>query len=852
VNIRSTSSRWREVALTLGVVALVAGCRQDPKRPAPPEPPAIQWPQLAEAGSGRPVRIEAITSQEGKRLVAHAFATNSTRQIIAAIARYSTDGGLDPSFGTGGMRLLEFHAGFDPDSVENRPVLMAVQADGRILVAGTSLDPLAYIRGDPVTDFVVYRLTRDGALDDTFGSGGKVTVDVSKVDQVRGLALSGDGKPVIAGISIDTSYNSRVVLARFNLDGTLDASFGTQGLVTQAADSSGAVHDLVIGTLDGTERLTIGGSVLNCAPVFSRFMPDGQLDPSFGTGGTVRVSVGSSWCNVEDLLLQPDGKAVALGTQDPWVPLLIRLTPQGALDSSFQGGMVRAPSLGPNTFWRALALAPDGTLLTAGFRSTSNGGFLAAAYNPDGTLVTGRGTLLGPASTSGLLLVPGAAGGGSLSAATLAIEEAGGRAQVILGGAQDLRNQSNAITVEIDGAQGLAQVRWVGDSPRGTGESMARAVAVQQDGAMIVVGSAIRGRSRDVVVVRLLPNGAPDPQFGDQGAVFIDNADGDDDGHAVSLLGDGKILVAGCGYREQGSTSALLARLNPDGTLDGSFQGTGVVLFPAAGPDTCAQALEPRPDGKIVIAGFHGRPATPPFFPTAQYSLLVARFNADGTPDQDFNTKAASPLVNGKRTQGRALALHEDGTLTVVANVTSPGDFAVARFQADGTPGAVQTYDVADGSDSVSAVRRMADGSLMLAGAAKMPANATHVLLARLRPDGSLDTGFGGNPRPGLATVDLGQNLGASALWIDSAGRLVTPLISGTAGTASDFAVARFDASGVADPDFGSAGVVRVDFSGRGDFAYGVIERPDGQLLLVGSATAPSGIGSIGLALAPP
>ena len=136
-----------------------------------------------------------------------------------------SSGTLDNSFGTGGIVTTNFNG---TDFVR----AIAVQPDGKIVVAGfTSITG----RGD----FALARYNRDGTLDDSFGTGGTVTTDfvAGSLDQALSVAIQADGKIVAAGTAA-INGNSDFALARYNRDGTLDATFGAGGTVT--TDFAGA------------------------------------------------------------------------------------------------------------------------------------------------------------------------------------------------------------------------------------------------------------------------------------------------------------------------------------------------------------------------------------------------------------------------------------------------------------------------------------------------------------------------------------------------------------------------------------------------------------------------------------
>lgn len=165
----------------------------------------------------------------------------------AYVLRYNPDGTLDSTFGTGGKATVTI------DSSDFSPTAVAVQSDGRIVVAGDSGD-----------NFAVARLNADGTLDSTFGTGGTVVTDFGGSDRAEDVAVQSDGRIIVVGthgnpLSGVQSENDFAV-ARYNSDGSLDITFGTGGKVTTdfAGDDDSA--DAVVVQSDG--RIVVGGLYL--------------------------------------------------------------------------------------------------------------------------------------------------------------------------------------------------------------------------------------------------------------------------------------------------------------------------------------------------------------------------------------------------------------------------------------------------------------------------------------------------------------------------------------------------------------------------------------------------------------
>jgi uncharacterized delta-60 repeat protein len=217
-----------------------------------------------------------------------------------------SSGTLDISFGTGGRVTTNFidTAGINGGDQSRG---MAVQIDGKIVAAGfSSLTG----RGD----FALARYNRDGTLDASFGIGGTVTTDFAGgVDTALSVAIQADGKIVAAG-SATINGISDFALARYNRDGTLDASFGAGGTVTTdfagGADNARSVAVQSDGKIVAAGRAVISG---NSDFALARYTSNGTLDASFGTGGTVTTDFAGAGDQAFSVAVQKDGKIVAAG-----------------------------------------------------------------------------------------------------------------------------------------------------------------------------------------------------------------------------------------------------------------------------------------------------------------------------------------------------------------------------------------------------------------------------------------------------------------------------------------------------------------------------------------------------------
>jgi uncharacterized delta-60 repeat protein len=318
--------------------------------------------------------------------------------IMSEQIAQAADGDLDPTFGTDGKVLTDFNQSTD---IANA---VAIQADGKLVVAGTT-----YRDNDFSTeDFAVARYNPDGTLDKTFGVGGKVQTDFPNLAAVASsVVVQPDGKIVVAGGAFPLfTFLGDFKVVRYNSDGSLDTSFGDGGVVTTTFPEGSYAFDVA---LQDDGKIIAAGTVFvdfnpgessNTDFALARYNPDGTPDATFGNGG----QVSTDFLGLEDdsfsILIQPDGKIVAVGSaNDPatfYDFAAVRYLNNGTIDATFgEGGKVHT-DLGDQNFDRArsAALQPDGRIVAAGFAISQNGGvqnFAVTRYTASGVLDTSFG-----------------------------------------------------------------------------------------------------------------------------------------------------------------------------------------------------------------------------------------------------------------------------------------------------------------------------------------------------------------------------------------------------------------------------------------------------------------------------
>jgi len=315
-------------------------------------------------------------------------------------------GALDQAFGTHGIALGPTFA--SPGTPEGKA--MAIQADGKILVAGDIFS------GTTQRDFALERFNADGSLDTSFGTGGTVQTDLAfggapgSNEFARCMALQPDGKILVAGEtqSADLLHTASAIV-RYNADGTLDSTF-SGGIVFNDFSDIAPTGDLEINgiTLQPDGKIVVAGDFFRRLTTserdfaLARYNPDGTLDTSFGiqlhiglfTLGTGEVLTsfnnGSATPDAEAraVAIQSDGRIVAVGSAaEAGVSglALARYYADGTLDPDFQGGgKVVTPGSAEGT---DVAIQADGKIVVAA------GLLQLERYNPDGSLDNGFGVV---------------------------------------------------------------------------------------------------------------------------------------------------------------------------------------------------------------------------------------------------------------------------------------------------------------------------------------------------------------------------------------------------------------------------------------------------------------------------
>lgn len=322
---------------------------------------------------------EVVQQPDGKLVVVasayHELSVDDTSKFI--VARYNTDGSLDASFGTGGTVVQS------PNNHEGVATTLALQPDGKIIAAG-SVRVLANY-----TDWAMVRYNTNGTVDSSFGVNGVMTISRSTyVEHIYSIVLKTDGKILAAG---DASGAARTEVLQFNANGTIDSTFGLNGVAT--ISPAMPVMKLVLQPdgkilaaeyLDGTDTMIV-----------DRFVATGQPDSSFGVAGKAFVLF--TYGRLNSMSLQPDGKMIVVGRASDLANnntqvALARINANGSVDTTFGiNGYVY--SLGGIDQGYRVMVRPDGKFLVAASKDKGfsylppvYGNFALLKYNNDGSI----------------------------------------------------------------------------------------------------------------------------------------------------------------------------------------------------------------------------------------------------------------------------------------------------------------------------------------------------------------------------------------------------------------------------------------------------------------------------------
>ena len=643
------------------------------------------------------------------------------------------------------------------DGFDNVVRTSAVQSDGKILFGGDFGQFNNQVRNR------VLRLNSNGTIDNTFNVGGGADASVFA------SAIQSDGKILIGGafLSYNTTYINYIV--RVNANGSVDNSFSI------GTGPNGLIRDIMIQP-DG--KILIAGAFTsyngNPANRLARINSDGSFDNTFNVGAGANNLISS-------IAIQNDNKVIIAGNFTSYngnaYNRIARINSDGSFDNSFTNGT------GANAFITKVLYQPDGKVLAFGDFATFNG------YNRNSIVrLNSDGTI-----DETFLISTGA--NASVLAATLQPD-----GKIILGG----------VFTDINGVlgNGIAKLNSNGsvdttfNTPSGSNNNVEE-FAFQPDGKILVGGNFTNYNNANVgYFIRLDQDGSLDEAF--SAVAVVDNQV-----LGIAIQSDGKIIIGGDFSNVNGVSRGRIARLNPNGSLDLTFN-------PGAGFDNVVYEVTLQPDGKILVGGEF-------MFYDGQLNRRLIRLNPDGTKDESFDTgDGAFSLINN-------LIVRPDGKIIIAGDAGTYNNVSVNGLAVLNQDGSVYNGFALppEYSGGIEKVALQNDGKIVVTGSFFYFHGIPMNHIARVNGDGTLDNTF---------LVGSGGTDNIMALAIQPNGKI---LIGGWFNSFNGFEtgrVARLNPNGSVDSTFqvGSG-------ANAGVFSMGI--QNDGKIMIGGLFTDYNNIG---------
>jgi uncharacterized delta-60 repeat protein len=394
---------------------------------------------------------------------------------LISVSAFAQPGMLDAGFGNNGV-VISAYTDF------NEAYSVAMQSDGKIVVGG-------YSGNYGLEDFALLRYNVNGSPDNTFGTSGKVVTTISSgVDRGQCVLIQPDGKIILTGFS-HYMNDAAITTVRYLSSGTIDTTFGTQGMVITPVGVNGPSYAYTA-ALQPDGKIIVGGygnTVPGGDVALIRYNSNGTLDNSFGAGGIVSADMNGNYDLTFGIALQPDGKIVASVYHYDGAHYrfgVMRFNANGSFDNSFGTGGKVTTTIDYDDAATGIALQADGKIILCGYTwrvGLTDTDLALARYNTNGTLDNTFGT--------------------------------------------------GGILTDIDS----------------TVYCFTRAVVMQPDGKILVTGQHGLGGFHSFLLQRFNSNGSLDTSFNSTGRVTTDVGGVNDQDYACALTmqADGKIVAAG-------------------------------------------------------------------------------------------------------------------------------------------------------------------------------------------------------------------------------------------------------------------------------------------------------------------
>lgn len=620
---------------------------------------------VASINTGDDLATALLIQPDGKIVVGGTTTTTHLGSVRSyGVARFNSDGAFDTSFDSDGKVLTSVIANTD------RLTSMALQSDGKIVAVGWSGSP---------TVFSAVRYNTDGSLDTTFDGDGRVTTTVNTNPAAASVAIQSDGKIVVAG-NASSSGNTDFALVRYNTNGSLDTTFDGDGRVTTPIGTGTDFATSVRVQSDGKIVASGGANMPTEDFAVIRYNSNGSLDTTFDTDGKATTNFGTAIDGLSSMAIQTDDKIIAFGYYTTSANLgdfaIARFNTNGSLDTTFDADGKQTTDVGDiGSIGYSVAVQTDNKIVVAGVAQIPGANkFAVVRFNGDGSLDNTFGT-------NGKAVIP--VSSSSETAQAVAIQSDG---KIVVGGIAIVGSNSVFAIARLN-SDGSFDSSFDTDGIANTiigSSSSVRSLTVQADGKIIAAGPAfITGNGNDFAVVRYNSDGTLDTSFDTDGIVTTNietGNSGNDLANSVAVQPDGKILVGGNGVVSGGARFTVV-RYNTNGSLDTSFDGDGkvtTIIGSLGGMEL--RSLKLQSDNKIVVAGRSVNGSNLDFA-LARYNpngSLDTTFDTDGTVTTQIGTGNEIAY---------SLAIQNDGKIIAggYSNNGTNDDFALVRYNEDGS-----------------------------------------------------------------------------------------------------------------------------------------------------------------------
>lgn len=560
------------------------------------------------ADIGESDNVNSIAIQQDGKIIAAGSTSDTNFNYNFAIARYTSNGSPDNSFGSQGVVITDFSGRAD------QLASVAIQNDGKIVAAGSASDSNA------LTNFALARYSQNGSLDNSFDADGKLFTEFDasgSASSILSVKLQTDGRIIASGYA-----GNDFALARYLADGSLDDSFDNDGKLT--TDFGGQDFALSVDRRENGKIIAIGQAFFG-APgsdfAIARYNADGSLDNGFATDGKLTgYYPGQPNSQFRALALQKNGKLLAAGELlNPLTAnhdfVVAQFDCDGTKDFNFGYGGITITDLGHEDFPSSIAIQKDGKVLVGG-ASIAPGGHSRLAlvrYLPNGKpdhTFGNNGSIIDSVS-------------GNFAISSILVQN-NGRIIVSVGGEGDF-------TLFAYKANGTPDPGF-GNGGRVTTDfgpnSVIKSLALQQDGKIVAAGYTYFGDGADFALARYTSNGSVDNSFGNGGKITTD-VRVYDEASSLVIQEDGKIIVAGYTYNGQEyNFDHLVIRYDRNGNIDNSFGDNGHAISDFTEVDF-PYSISLQKDGKILLTGSAGGSQD-------NADIVVIRFKHDGQLDKTF------------------------------------------------------------------------------------------------------------------------------------------------------------------------------------------------------------------------